>query len=395
MPSLTSSPRDDYAKQQNGFVMRQPIKYFKVLTTALFLLGIASCAVVQPKLEPKLAVSQSVSLKKAVDVRDAALTPVDAAQPAQRTRILFTGDITLGRCIARRALSANVYTHNYNYPFDLVADDLRAADITVGSLDGSLSDESAPMPCSHSMNLIGPARMAEGLQFAGFDVITIATNHIKDCGVKGFECDNKAMFDTIHALAASGIQPVGAGKDLNEARQPVIVEHGGIRFAFLGISQIEARVWAGENTPGTAPLAPEYIEQIKADIASAKKIADVVIVLPHWGVEYAPAPDDIQRVWAREFINAGASLVIGNHPHITQPRDVFSDKLAFYALGNFVFDQEQSFRRESIVVEMTFIGGEIESWKLRAVGINYYTFQTYWADEAESAYILARAGEGQ
>ena len=103
------------------------------------------------------------------------------------------------------------YTNNYNYPFQFVAEKLRAADITVGSLDGSLSDESPPMPCPDSMNLIGPTRMVEGLQFSGFDVVTIATNHIKDCGEKGFECDNKALLDTINTLKAAGIQPVGAG----------------------------------------------------------------------------------------------------------------------------------------------------------------------------------------
>ena len=139
-------------------------------------------------------------------------------------------------------------------------------------------------------------------------------------------------------------------------------------------------------------LFPRHIlTRSKLEIASAKQIADVVIVLPHWGVEYAARPEDIQRVWARDFINAGASLVIGNHPHIIQPMEVFSDKLIFYSLGNFVFDQEQDFQRESIVVEVNFVGAEIESWKLHPVSINYYTFQPHWADDAEAGYILARA----
>lgn len=319
----------------------------------------------------------------------AALVVQEPEEP--RIRILFTGDITLGRCIAKRALSANTYTGNFNYPFEFVADYLRGADITVGSLDGSLSNLSAPMPCSKSMNLIGPTRMAEGLQFAGFDAITIATNHVKDCGELGFECDNRALLDTLDTLANSGIKSTGAGESLREARAPAVVEKNGIRFAFLGISQIEKRVWAGEDTPGTAPLADEYLEQIKADIAAAKRAADVVIVLPHWGVEYAPLPDEIQRQWAREFINAGATLVIGNHPHITQPVEMVADKPVFYALGNFVFDQEHSFRRESVVVEATFRGDQLESWRLRPVGINYYTFQSYWVEDESAESILKRA----
>jgi poly-gamma-glutamate capsule biosynthesis protein CapA/YwtB (metallophosphatase superfamily) len=73
------------------------------------------------------------------------------------------------------------------------------------------------------------------------------------------------------------------------------VERRGIRFAFPGINQIDERVWAKENTPGAAPLSSEKIEQILLDIRPAKKIADVVIVLPQWGIEYASLPESIQR----------------------------------------------------------------------------------------------------
>ncbi len=362
--------------------MKKAVKYSKILFV-LILLGLVTGTAVQSR--KILSQRVSFTLQKSPAVMQA------AADEPVRTRILFTGDMNLGRCIASRTLSDTAYTNNYNYPFQFIAEKLRAADITAGSLDGTLSDQSPPMDCPGSMNLIGPTRMAEGLQFAGFDVITLATNHIKDCGGKGFECDSQAMFDTISTLHAAGIQPVGAGETLNAARQPVIVERNGIRFAFLGISQIEERVWADENTPGVAPLAQQYIEQITADIRAAKQIADVVIVMPQWGVEYAAEPDDIQRVWAKDFIDAGAALVIGNHPHIIQPMEVFSGKPVFYALGNFVFDQEQSFRREGIVVEVNFLGAEIESWNLHPISINYFTFQTHWAEGADADYILARA----
>jgi poly-gamma-glutamate synthesis protein (capsule biosynthesis protein) len=364
--------------------MKRVVKYSKIFF-ALALLGIITGVAIRA--------GTVISRKTSPKVASVPVAPTNIVVKPTRTRILFTGDINLGRCIAERTLRSHTYSGNYNYPFEYVAEKLRGADITVGSLDGSLSDESAPMPCPASMNLIGPTHMAEGLQFAGFDVITVATNHIKDCGEKGFECDNKALLDTINTLQAAEIQPVGAGKSLSESRLPVVVERGGIRFAFLGVDQIEERVWAAENTPGAAPLSQTNIVQIKADIISAKQIADVVIVLPQWGVEYAAAPEEIQRDWAKEFINAGASLVIGNHPHITQPMEIFSDKLIFYALGNFVFDQEQSFRRESIVVEVNFIGAEIESWQLHPVSINYYTFQSHWAEDEEANYILARAKE--
>ena len=367
-------------------MQRVTTKYMKVLV-ALILLGITT----DVALQSKLISARELTVQTTKAAPTAAAT-ISESLPLNNTpiKIMFTGDINLGRCIAKRTLSEQQYTNDYNYPFKFVANELRDADITVGSLDGSLSDESPPMPCPNSMNLIGPTHMVEGLKFSGFDVITIATNHIKDCGEKGFKCDNKAILDTIDTLTNAGIQPVGAGKTLQESRRPVLVERSGIRFAFLGINQIDQRVWAGENTPGTAPLSQVYIEKIKAEITAAKQIADVVIVLPQWGVEYSVKPEGYQKDWGREFINAGASLVIGNSPHIIQPMEVFSDKLIFYALGNFIFDQEQSFRRESIVVEVNFLGSKIDSWKLHPVSINLYTFQSHWAQDAEAEAILAR-----
>ena len=242
----------------------------------------------------------------------------------------------------------------------------------------------------NSMNLIGPENMVQGLQFAGFDVITIATNHAKDCGEEGFHCNNQSFLDTVETLSEAGIQPVGGGGNLSEARRPVVIENQGTRFAFLGVDQINEKVWASENEPGVAPISAQHIEQIKADIAAAKSIADVVIVLPQWGTEYSPQPSDIQRLWAQEFINAGATLIIGNHPHIIQPMESFANGTVFYALGNFVFDQGQNFRREGLVVQATFNGSQLESIELSTVNINYYTYQPQWTEEPETKKILTR-----
>ncbi len=369
--------------------MQPTIKYTLYLLI-LFVFGVTTGISKHFKTIPPAEILPTTVLKPAAPTVD---LNVNTKVPHILNRILFTGDINLGRCIAKRTLVVEAGTKNYNYPFQYVAEKLRAADITVGSLDGSLSDESSPMPCPDSFNLIGPRQMVEGLQFSGFDVITIATNHIKDCGEKGFDCDNRAILDTIRTLTEAGIHPVGAGKNLSESRLAVVVERNGIRFAFLGFNQFDQRVWAGEHTPGTAPLSQAHIDIIKAQIVSAKQIADVVIVLPQWGVEYAAEPEDYERSWAKEFIDAGASLVIGNGPHVIQPVEVFSGKAVFFALGNFVFDQEQSFRRESIVVEVDFNGAEIESWQLHPVSINLYTFQPHWAEDEEAEYILARALE--
>lgn len=314
-------------------------------------------------------------------------SPFAAVISEPHISLIFTGDINPGRCIARASLVARDFT----YPYHFVAEKLRSADITIGSLDGTISDQSIPMPCPDTMNLIGPAGTVEGLQFAGFDVITIATNHIKNCGEQGWNCDNHAFQDTIQNLLSANIQPVGGGNNLMEARAPVILERQGIRFAFLGINEIDTRIWATNDQAGTAPLSALTIEAIKADISAAHLLADVVIVLPHWGTEYDPRSNAIQHAWAEEFINVGATLVVGNHPHIIQPVETFPNGVAFYSLGNFVFDQPQRAQRESVVVEAAFNGKTLEGWHLWPSISNYYTFQPHWAEGQEGEKVLDRA----
>jgi poly-gamma-glutamate synthesis protein (capsule biosynthesis protein) len=315
------------------------------------------------------------------------VTPPPPAPPEPTTTILFTGDIQLGRCVAKMTIQSGDYT----YPFHYVAEKLRSADITVGSLDGSISSASPPMPCPDSMNLIGPVAMGQGLQYAGFDVLSVATNHIMDCGQKGFDCDGRALQDTLNNLSLLGIRSTGGGGDIHEASLPAIIERHGVRYAFLGLNEIDERVWANETAPGTNPLSPDTIDKILLDITTAKSTADVVVILPQWGVEYAPAPVQHQKEWAQRFLDAGATLVVGNHPHIVQPMEVHPNGLVFYSLGNFVFDQDNDFRREGMAVQVTFRGSRLESWKLLPTNINYYTFQPEWVDGAIANRILDRA----
>jgi poly-gamma-glutamate synthesis protein (capsule biosynthesis protein) len=302
-------------------------------------------------------------------------------------RLLFTGDINPGRCPAQIALAHDDFT----LPYQSVADELRAADLTIGSLDGTLSDLSPPMPCPRSMNLIGPARTAEGLAFAGFDVITVAANHAKDCGALGWGCDDRSFRDTQRHLSEAGIRPVGGGETLSAARAPVIIERHGLRFGFIGVTAVGGWTWAREHSPGTAPLSDETLDAVLASIVAARAVADVVIVLPQWGIEYEAAPSAQQRAWAGEMVEAGATLVVGNHPHIIQPVEAFPREgaVAAYALGNFVFDQGPWRTRQGVVLEAVFRGGALEDWRLHPIHI-YSLHQVRWAEPVEAEAILQR-----
>jgi poly-gamma-glutamate capsule biosynthesis protein CapA/YwtB (metallophosphatase superfamily) len=300
-------------------------------------------------------------------------------------RLLFTGDINPGRCPAQIALINNDFTLAYQ----AVAEVLRAADITVGSLDGTVSNYSPPMPCADTLNLIGPARTVEGFQFAGFDAITLATNHAKDCSALGGICQNRTFRDTVNNLSTVDVLPIGVGDSLSGARRPTVITRGGVRFAFLGVSMVGWEAWASESQPGTAPISSETLPEVVASIQAARLAAEVVIVLPHWGIEYATVPTGPQLEWAQAMIAAGATLVIGNHPHVVQGIEQFPSGVVAYSLGNFVFDQNPEETRQGVVFEANFRGSTLESWQLLPLHI-YKLYQPRWADPDEAKVILDR-----
>ena len=129
-----------------------------------------------------------------------------------------------------------------------------------------------------------------------------------------------ALLDTLDNLQRAGIQTVGAGKNLAEALQPVVVTINGVRFGFvsLGDRKMDANIFAGPDYPGIANLTPENLQQAMSQV---RKIADVVIALPHWGNEDNSIPSMLQRQQAGELIDAGADLIVGNHTHVVQAID--------------------------------------------------------------------------
>ncbi|MBQ5698611.1 MAG: CapA family protein [Lachnospiraceae bacterium] len=164
----------------------------------------------------------------------------------------------------------------------------------------------------------------------GIDIVTLANNHILDFGPHG-------ITDSIAALKEAGIKYVGAGEDLEEAKKLEIIEVGGRKIGFLGTSRVYmATSWAaGENHPGVFstydPTLP--VEEIK----KADELVDYLVVYVHWGVERETTPKEYQRVMGRQYIDAGADIVIGSHPHVLQPLEYYNDKPIMFSMGNFVF----------------------------------------------------------
>ena len=314
------------------------------------------------------------------DVPPETVTPAPTVEPT--TTLLLTGDIIPARC-TEAAISSR--GSDWTLPFQPMHDTLAAADITIGSLDSTISGAVVPTGCIETFSLGGVAAVADGLRYAGYDVIAHAANHIKDCGAAS--CGDQSMLDTATNLRTAGIQSAGSGANLAEALRPVVVERNGVYFAFLAYDDIAAYYHATEVTAGSAPMDPATIA---ADVANARKVANVVIVMPHWGVEYTADPSERQREFARAAAAAGADLVIGNHPHWVQAHEQIGTTFVAYALGNFVFDQDWSLEtQQGVVLEAAFHGTRLKGVRFYPVHIRD-EHQPVFADPDEARQILDR-----
>ncbi len=319
---------------------------------------------------------------RALDGTVQALAEGLVAAPPDPIIMRATGDIIPARCALAKIQAYGDYTH----PFLALGPWLREADLAVGSLDASLADVSPPLPCVDTFNLAAPSAAIEGLVYSGFDLLTNAANHALDCGQVG-ACGSQALLETNANLRRQGIQVVGSGADLTEARAPVVLTVKGVRFAFLGYDDIAAYYHAAPGVAGTAPLDEDYVRQ---DVAAADALADVVIVMPHWGVEYQAEPTERQRTIARAAIESGADVVLGNHPHWVEAIELIDGAFVEYALGNFVFDQDWSLEtQQGAVLELAFHGKQLK-------GIRYYPVhiwdeqQPRFAEPDEAQQILDR-----
>ena len=163
-----------------------------------------------------------------------------------------------------------------------------------------------------------------------FPIVSLANNHTVDFG-------HEAFLQQLDLLKQNHVSYFGGGRNCVEARTPHIITIKGLRIALLGYCDYHPREFeAGPDWPGTAWAVPE---QMEADIKAARTIhhADLVIPFMHWGLQYVPENERQQKL-AHRMIHAGADVVVGSHPHVTQAVEYHRGKLIVYSLGNFVFN---------------------------------------------------------
>ncbi len=248
------------------------------------------------------------------------LFSMPAAQ-ADPVRLIFVGDIMLDDGPGR-VLAAG------RDPLAPFAAQLRAADFTIGNLECPIATVGKPLE-SKIFSFRADPRALSVLK-GRFDALAVANNHSGDYG-------KAAFLETLTHLDSAGIHHFGGGIDLASAHEPLWIEQKGLRIAVLSYNEFKPRSFeAGPNWPG---IAWSEDSQVISDIRAARAAgADLVIPFMHWGWELEPAPGERQRQLARTMIDAGADVVVGGHPHITQGAEYYRGKLIVYSLGNFVFD---------------------------------------------------------
>ena len=218
-----------------------------------------------------------------------------------------------------------------------IADMLSKSDVTISNLESPLSDNDSEPVYDKDVYIIGRPSAIESVVNSGIDIVSLANNHIMDY-------TGPALQDTLNALDDKGILHAGAG--MNEADADKIVETtvNGASIAFFSWTDIVPDYYvAYGNEPGVASARLNMDDALKR-VREAKETHDIVIVAMHWGIEYQDFYDEsLQRNPAHQLVDAGADVVLGNHPHVLQGIEFYNGSLIAYAHGNCVFRQAFEF----------------------------------------------------
>lgn len=273
---------------------------------------------------------------------------------SSEVRLLCGGDIMLSRYVGRVARQKRDST----WPLHEIAPLLASADIAFANLESPFSDQAHNF--EKGMVFRAEPEMVASLVAAGLDVVSTANNHVRDAGSHGIDF-------TLDLLAKHHILAVGTGATPLLTHQGVIIERKGVGFGFLAYTFDQSN---GNHKDVDHRIAMLDLHQMKDDVAGLQKRADVVIVSMHAGVEYQPNPNSLQQEFARAAIDAGASAVIGHHPHVVQTVEFYGGGIIFYSLGNLVFDQFQlKSTQTGWIADLRFQGAKLTGYGIIPVDI--------------------------
>ncbi len=261
--------------------------------------------------------------------------PTPVPEPSPLT-MLFAGDVMLSRHVDTVIQRAK----DPAFPWQLVKERTVAADFFFVNLEAPFSEQ-GPYDDGNLVFAVRPENVA-GLVQAGVDVVSFANNHYRDAGTAGVETTKRVLTEHDIAPALPG--------------EPAVVVRAG---RMIGVVASAYNLGLDENA-------------LRKDIAAVRQRgATFIVASMHAGVEYAATPSAAQRQFSHAAIDAGADLVVGHHPHVTQTTEAYAGKYIVYSLGNFIFDQfwsDETMRGQAL--EVVLPSSDKPTYTLRDVRIN-------------------------
>jgi poly-gamma-glutamate synthesis protein (capsule biosynthesis protein) len=287
-----------------------------------------------------------------------------AGKGVQRFSILFVGDILLANEAER-----HIHDRCLDYPFWKIKEELLKYDFIFANMESPITERGVPVTDKPYTFRVRPGD-AVCLKDLKIDAVSIANNHLMDYNHEG-------MVDTIATLDRLNIKHAGGGRNLAEARRPVLLKNGGTGIVILAYcNRPPADYYAAADRPGIAPIDMRIISD---DIAAYKLRDNIVVVSLHWGIEQTSRPQGSQVALAHQIIDAGADAVVGHHPHWPQGIEIYRNRPVIYSLGNFINGYINPVEQDNIAVALYYAGPRLEKMKvIPLAGRNRQTrFQPY------------------
>ncbi len=320
-------------------------KLLSALTAVVIALSFCSCGILRPlgqsdtdTAAPDAAQTSAVP-DSAQGTRESGGSSTDTKEPeAEEKRLSFVGcgdNIVYYGNVREAAAVAQPGGRQYNFAptYSQVAPIVSAADISFINQETLMAGEGWDFSYYPTFN--GPQDMGYDLVDLGYDVVSIANNHMLDKGGAGLEATVK-FWKSMNVLMIGGYE---SEDDYNAVR---ILEKDGVKIAFLSYTYGTNGITLGSGYNVVIPYLDEAT--VKSQIENARTQADFVFVSAHWGIEDHFTPSDEQKKYARIMADAGADVILGHHPHVIQPVEWISAEdgrktLCVYSLGNFMAEQ--------------------------------------------------------
>lgn len=286
------------------------------------------------------------------DTNNGGVTDIEEDLNSYSFVLSFAGDVNFDESWS----TMEYYNTVENGIYDCFSPDLiqmmRDADIMCINNEFTYSTNGAPLDGKYYTFRAHPSRV-DILKELGVDIVSLANNHVYDYG-------EQSLIDTMTTLKQADILYYGAGHNLDEAKSPVYFEIQGKTIAYVAASRAEKYKMTPQATEDAPGILRCYdTELFIQTIKEAKENADYVIAYVHWGTENSYELEEVQLATGKEYLDAGADIVIGAHPHCLQGIEYYDGKPIIYSLGNFWFNDKTI---DTMILNIHFYGDDIEEF---------------------------------